>query len=189
VTASFDYRLSPVTTLGGGVGAGLGGVITVVPPSASGAPPANPRRFLVLPGWEATLSYSRRLLDGHGNWPFLVLGISGGGSGASTRQETLGTPPIGASPPSTSSLYAIDVRAGLLLGKTFWKTLSPYAALRGFGGPVLWEYAGSSVTGTDRYHYQVGGGLVTALPRGFDMFVEGVPLGERAITLGVGKAL
>jgi hypothetical protein len=45
------------------------------------------------------------------------------------------------------------------------------------------------VTGTDRYHYQVGGGLVTALPGGFDMFVEGVPLGERAITLGVGKAL
>jgi hypothetical protein len=183
VTASFDYRLSPVTTLGGGVGAGLGGVITVVPPSASGAPPGNPQRFLVLPGWEATLSYSRRLLDGHGNWPFLVLGISGGASGASTREETLGPPP------GTSSLYAIDVRAGLLLGKTFWKTLSPYVALRGFGGPVLWEYAGSSVTGTDRYHYQVGGGLVTALPEGFDIFVEGIPLGERAITLGVGKAL
>jgi hypothetical protein len=29
--------------------------------------------------------------------------------------------------------------------------------------------------------------MVTILPRGFDVFVEGIPLGERAVTLGVGK--
>ena len=34
---------------------------------------------------------------------------------------------------------------------------------------------------------QLGAGLVTALPRGFDVFVEGVPLGERALTMGAGK--
>jgi hypothetical protein len=43
------------------------------------------------------------------------------------------------------------------------------------------------VNGTDRYHYQVGAGLVISLVQGFDVFVEGVPLGERAVTLGGGK--
>jgi hypothetical protein len=177
-----DYRPSPETTFGGGIGAGLGGVITVVPPSAPGASLPNPQRFLVLPGWEVTLTYSRRLLDGRGRWPFLVLGISGGASGAWTREETLAAPT-----PPTSTLYAFDLRAGLIVGKTLWKTLSPYAAVRGFGGPVIWQYGGSSLTGTDRYHFQIGAGLVTALPRAFDVFVEGVPLGERAVTLGMGK--
>jgi hypothetical protein len=179
VTASADYRLSPETTIGGGLGAGLGGALGVAASSAMGA-----RRFLVLPGWEATFAYSRRLLDGRGKAPFLVLGVSGGASGAWTRQEVLS----GEAPP-TSTLYAFDVRAGLIVGKTLWNKLSPYAAVRGFGGPVLWGYEGQTEIGSDRYHFQVGAGLVTALPRGFDVFVEGVPLGERAVTLGLGKAL
>jgi hypothetical protein len=180
VTASIDYRLSPQTTFGGGVGAGLGGVLGVTPATPSGAPPAMPQRFLVLPGWELTLSYSRRLLDGRGKIPFLVLGLSGGASGGWTQQEHV-------KDPSTSSLYAFDFRAGLIVGKTLWNTLSPYAAVRAFGGPVVWSYMGSTLLGTDLYHFQLGAGLVTALPRGFDVFVEGVPLGERAVTLGAGK--
>jgi hypothetical protein len=178
VTASADYRLSPETTFGGGVGAGLGGVIGVETRAG-----ALPTRYLVLPGWEATLSYSRRLLDGRGKAPFLVLGLSGGGSGAWTRKEVLSGPT-----PETSTLYAFDVRAGLIVGKTFWNTLSPYAVLRAFGGPILWGYNGQTVFGTDLYHVQLGAGLVTVLPHRFDVFVEGVPLGERAVTLGVGKA-
>jgi hypothetical protein len=177
VTASADYRLSPETTLGGGVGAGLGGVIGV-----ETTPGASPTRYLVLPGWELTVSYSRRLLDGRGKAPFLVLGISGGGSGAWTRKEVLTGPS-----PGTSTLYAFDFRAGLILGKTFWNTLSPYAVVRGFGGPIAWGYGGQTVFATDLYHFQLGAGLVTLLPRGFDVFVEGVPLGERAVTLGAGK--
>jgi hypothetical protein len=177
VTASADYRLSPETTFGLGAGAGLGGVIGVTTTGAR-----NPTRFLVLPGWEVTASYSRRLLDGRGKKPFLVLGLSGGGSGAWTRQEILAGPT-----PATSTLYAFDFRAGLTVGKTLWNKLSPYAAVRAFGGPILWGYQGQTVFGTDLYHFQLGAGLVTVLPRGFDMFVEGVPLGERAVTLGVGK--
>jgi hypothetical protein len=174
VTASVDYRLSPTSTIGGGIGAGLGGLMTV-----------GVRRFVVLPGWEFTFSYSRRLLDGRGKAPFLVFGISGGGSGASTREQVhAGYGPV---PSGTEGLYAFDVRAALTVGKTFWNTLSPYAAVRAFGGPVFWSYDGKSLLGTDQYHVQVGGGLVTALPRGFDVFVEGVPLGERAVTLGAGK--
>ena len=175
VTASVDYRLSPETTFGGGVGAGLGGVISVIPQAG-----AAPQRFLILPGWEVTLAYSRRLLDGRGKSPFVVLGISGGASGARTE-------PDGVASAQTSSLYAFDIRAGLIVGKTFWNTLSPYAAVRAFGGPVIWSFGGNSEFGSDLYHFQLGGGLVTALARGFDVFVEGVPLGERAVTLGAGK--
>ncbi len=172
VTASADVRLSPTTTVGGGAGVGLGGLITM-----------GAQRFRVLPGWEVTGSYSRRLLDGRGKLPFLVLGISGGASGASTRLEV-----YSGATPATTGFYAIDIRAGLTVGKTFWNQLSPYAALRAFGGPVLWGQGGKTQLESDLYHVQLGGGLVTALPRGFDVFVEGVPLGERALTMGVGKA-
>ena len=169
VSASVDYRLSPTTTFGGGVGAGVQGLITV-----------GARRFRVQPGWEATLSYSRQLLDGRGGKPFMVLGISGGGSGASTREEGYVT---------TAGLYAFDVRAGLTFGKTFWNRISPYAAARVFGGPVFWSYGAQAVLGGDQYHFQMGIGVVGALERGFDAFVEGIGAGERALTLGVGKTL
>jgi hypothetical protein len=179
VTASVDYRFSPVMTFGGGLGAGLGGVIGL-----PGSTPAAPsRRFLITPGWEVTLSYSLRILDGRRARPFMVLGISGGGSGAWTRQEEA----TGGTLPGASGFYAFDIRGGLIVGKTLWNTLSPYAAVRAFGGPVFWSVEGSTHLGTDEYHFQLGGGLVTALPHGFDVFVEGVPLGERAMTLGAGK--
>ncbi len=171
MTVSADYRLSPTTTVGGGVGVGLGGLITM-----------GAQRFRVLPGWELTGSYSRRLLDGRGKLPFLVLGISGGASGATTRQEVYGVPA-----PGTTGFYAFDVRAGLTVGKTFWNTLSPYAVFRAFGGPVLWGQGGKTQLEGDLYHVQLGAGLVTVLPRAFDVFVEGVPLGERALTMGLGK--
>jgi len=173
ITASVDYRRSPETTFGGGVGVGLGGLMS-----------SGPRRFLVLPGWELTFAYSRRLLDGRGKLPFLLLGISAGGSGASTREEVTRGPE-----PGRTGLYAFDARVGITIGKTFWNTLSPYAVARAFGGPVLWSLDGKSVLAGDLYHVQLGAGVVTALPRGFDVFVEGVPLGERAVTLGLGKSL
>jgi hypothetical protein len=107
--------------------------------------------------------------------------VSGGGSGARTREEVF----VG--PAASAGLYAFDVRVGLTVGKTFFDTLSPYATLRAFGGPILWGYEGKTVLAGDLYHVQFGGGLVTALPRGFDVFVEGIPLGERAVVLGAGK--
>ncbi len=171
VTASADYLISPTTTIGGGLGAGLGGLIKV-----------GAQRFKVQPGWEVTFAYSRRLLDGRGGRPFMLLSIAGGGSGATTRQEGYATA-------GTAGLYAFDVRGGLTVGKTFFNTISPYGTARLFGGPVFWSYGGKSVLGGDQYHFQVGLGLVTALKRGFDVFVEGIGAGERALTLGVGKTL
>jgi hypothetical protein len=172
VTAGVEYRLSPQSTFGGGVGAGLGGVMTI-----------GPERFRIEPGWLLTLSYSRRILDGAGRLPFLVFGVSGGASGAGTHQEL-----VPAAKAEDATLYALDVRVGLTLGKTFWNTLSPYVAARAFGGPVIWSYAASTVVTGDLYHVQLGLGAVTALPRGFDLFAEVVPLGERAVTVGGGKS-
>jgi hypothetical protein len=170
-SASLEYRLGPDMTVGGGAGAGLGGHFLV-----------GAERFKVLPGWLVTATWSRRLLDGAGRAPFLLIGLAAGASGASTRKET--TAPA----PETAALYAIDVRVALTVGKTFWNTLTPYASARAFGGPVFWSYRGQSLFGGDKYHFQLAAGLVAALPRGFDVFVDGAPLGERAVTLGAGKA-
>jgi len=170
-TASVDYRISSTSTFGGGAGVGTGGTLT-----------AGARRFRISPGWEVTAAYSRRLLDGRGRLPFLLLSIAGGGSGAWTREDVFTGPT-----PGTTRLFAFDIRAGLTVGKTFWNVLSPYAVFRAFGGPVIWAYDGKTVVAGDRYHVQLGAGLVTSLPRGVDVFVEGVPLGERGLTLGAGR--
>ena len=77
---------------------------------------------------------------------------------------------------------------GALVGKTFWKTLSPYVGARVFGGPVFWRFADEDVTGTDRYHYQLAAGLLASLPKGVDVYAELAPLGERSVAVGGGVA-
>ena len=171
VSAAFDLRWSETSTLSFGAGASLGGSMKL-----------DATRYTILPGWLFTVSYSRRLLDGRGAMPFLLLGVSGGGSGASTREVTYGK----RAAPASAFLYAFDIRVGLTVGKTFWNVLSPYAAVRAFGGPVIWKLAGKTRTGTDRYHVQTAAGMVCSLPRGVDLFAEVAPLGERSVTLGGG---
>lgn len=81
------------------------------------------------------------------------------------------------------SLYsAFDARLGVVAGYTIFDRVTPYLTARAFGGPVF--YAGQ--TGTDLYHYQFGLGLVVALPLGFDLSAEFVPLGEQRVTGAVG---
>jgi hypothetical protein len=53
---------------------------------------------------------------------------------------------------------------------------------------VLWSIAGASASGTDAYHYQLGAGVAVRAGR-VDVAAEGVPLGERAVVVGVGLAL
>jgi hypothetical protein len=73
----------------------------------------------------------------------------------------------------------------LAAGYTFLDALSPYAVVRVFGGPVFWHYQESSVIGTDLYHVQLGAGLAWRIKGKVDLFMKGVPLGERAITGGI----
>jgi hypothetical protein len=172
VSASLEYRTSATTTWGGGAGAGVGGLMVV-----------NGTRYTIRPGWLLTATYSRRLLDGRGRAPFLLLGVALGGSGGSTREQTF-APTV----PATSFLYAFDLRGGLTVGKTFFNVLSPYASLWVFGGPLLWTLQGKTVVGGDKYHVRGAVGLAVALPRGFDAYAEGAPGGERGVTMGFGKS-
>lgn len=83
------------------------------------------------------------------------------------------------------SWWAFDARGGVTVGKTFAEHWVPYVSARGFGGPVFWQHAGAGVTGGDRYHFTIGGGLIVRLPRSLDVTLEGMPLGEQSVALGV----
>jgi hypothetical protein len=84
---------------------------------------------------------------------------------------------------------AFDLRVGAELGVELGRVFRPYALGRAFGGPVFWRYQGDAVDGTDTHHYQFGVGASVRLAKAFNLFAEGVPLGERAVSLGVGLAL
>jgi hypothetical protein len=83
---------------------------------------------------------------------------------------------------------AFDLRLGGELGANLAGFLHPYALGRVFGGPVYWRYAGNAVTGTDIHHYQIGAGVAVGLGHALSLFVEGVPLGEQAVTAGASVA-
>ena len=75
----------------------------------------------------------------------------------------------------------------MAVGKTIAHVVTPYLLARAFGLPILWRYQDASTIGTDAYHYQLGAGVVVRVGA-FDIDVEGVPLGERAIVGGGGYA-
>ncbi|HEY2407361.1 MAG TPA: hypothetical protein VGI10_15225 [Polyangiaceae bacterium] len=89
---------------------------------------------------------------------------------------------------SSVGYEAFDLRVGAEFGVDVAKVLRPYALARAFGGPVYWRYQGSAVTGTDTHHYQFGAGFALLLSKRVNAFAEGVPLGERAVSLGIGSA-
>jgi hypothetical protein len=91
-------------------------------------------------------------------------------------------------PNEAPSFTALDFRLGGTVGKTIGGVFIPYASLRAFGGPIFYRYAGAAVTGTDLYKYQIGGGFALRL-KFVDAFVEGIPLGERGISAGLGITL
>lgn len=131
----------------------------------------------VAPGWVVAVSGSYQLFGDPGRVPFLVATLTFGTSGTHTTQRG------GAG--ETTHLAATDLRVGAMFGYTFYNRVSPYAAVRAFGGPVAWHHAGLGYTGTDRHHYTLGGGLSVSLPLGLDLRVDGSAVGERSISAGV----
>ena len=81
-------------------------------------------------------------------------------------------------------LTAVDFRASAVVGKTIFDRLTLYAAGRVFGGPVSFDP--ETATGSDTHHYAVGAGASLRLPKAFDVFVEGSPLGEQSLNVGAG---
>jgi hypothetical protein len=167
VTASLERRVGNRWTLGVALGSTLVGKLQ--PPGAS---------FDLSPGPLLTLTGSFRALDEGKVAPFLLLTASLG-SGVSW------TTPSGGG--ASQSFWAFDGRVGVAAGKTIADVVTPYLLARAFGLPVLWRYQGASTVGNDAYHYQLGLGAVVRI-HAFDVEVEGVPLGERAIVVGGGYA-
>jgi hypothetical protein len=124
------------------------------------------------------LGGSYRLLDPDGVRPFVLATVGLTMSAVQTQIETAA---------ATRALYsAFDARGGFAVGWSIAHVLSPYLLGRVFGGPVYWRYQNEKETGTDVHHFQVGGGVSLALRNGFDLFVEGVPLGELGLSGGAG---
>lgn len=84
---------------------------------------------------------------------------------------------------------ALDLRVGVTVGTTLFDMLTPYAVARAFGGPAFWNYRGEPTVGTDVSHVQLGAGLALLIATRLDVFVEGIPLGEQAIAVGLTLAL
>jgi hypothetical protein len=134
-------------------------------------------RYDLSAGPTGAIGAAYRIVDGQ---PFVTLSLQLSAATADTRRED------GASP---SRYTAFDLRLGVIAGLTLFERLSPYVLARGFGGPVFWHYLGRARTGTDVSHYQIGAGASFVIAERLDLFVEGVPLGERALAGGATIAL
>lgn len=160
---TLDYRPLRRITLEAGAGPFLAGSIT-----------ANSVRTMMAPGFAGIAGASWRVLDPDGAIPFVLLGV---------QLSTISSTTAG-----NVGYNAFDLRGSVAVGTTILDVLTPYVVGRAFGGPVYWRDMGAAVTGTDDHHWQVGGGVSLVLVRKFDVFVEGVPLGEVGATAGAGMA-
>src|SRR5262249_12727764 len=141
-TVSIDWRVGPRITLGA-----MAGVTT------TGTLRAYGQSFDISPGPLFTAAISYRALDEGDATPFVLLTASLGVSLVQTKP----TAPAGG---SNETMTAYDGRIGIAAGKTIARVVTPYVLARTFGLPILWRYQGTSVDGTDVYHYQLGAGLV-----------------------------
>jgi len=137
----------------------------------------NGGRARLGPGPTGFFGFGLPIIANRGAIPFVQLSATL----AATRVATLG-PGRNEGP----SFTAFDLRTAATAGYQFdW--FVPYVAGRVFGGPIFYRYAGEAVTGTDLNKYQVAGGFAASLfRRSLDLFVEGVPLGERGVSAGFG---
>jgi hypothetical protein len=168
--ATLDYRYTARWTFEVGLGSILSGQLRTG--SAS---------YDFSPGVLAAAGASWRVLDNEDLRPFFLLTSQIAYVATTTRENgSVASPAVG--------YHALDVRVGAVAGWTLWRALNPYALLRAFGGPIAWQAQGNTELGTDVHHYQVGAGLLAVVGGAVDLFVEGVPLGERALTAGAGLA-
>lgn len=175
IAAEVPLSRAPTSTFSLQIGAGGIGNGALVS-NASGANPS--RVYDIGPGFSAFTGLAWRVLDAKDDFtPFIHLTATLSFSHAATRSAV-----------SNDRYSAVDFRFGAIIGKTLGDSgITPYVAARAFGGPVFWRLDGESVTGTDLYKYQLGGGLSLALfDRKIDVFVEGIGLGERGLAAGIG---
>jgi hypothetical protein len=127
-------------------------------------------------GLSIALSASYRMLEENPKRPFAILTGTFGYAAAKTQE-----------PARASVAYnAFDLRLGAAVGKTFADLFAVYLTARVFGGPIFWKLRDEAVTGTDLYKYQLGMGASVSPLKHVDLFIEGIPVGERALSFGGG---
>jgi len=137
-------------------------------------------RYELGPGPVGSLALSYRILDGRDDYlPFILVNGAFSASTVATEAQQ--------APFEEARMSAFDFRGALIVGKVFLDALAPYAVVRGFGGPILWERGGAEFNGSDQHHYQLGAGALVSAGL-FDAFFEIIPLGERATTVGAAVA-
>jgi len=171
--AMLAYLPSTRLVLQAGAGVALGGGLTL----ADG-------EYRFSPGPIAMLGADYRAFD-DGRYSLLLTSALSFASARTHPPDVANADSAGAS----AAYTAFDLRLGAQFGIALGRVAIPYALARVFGGPVFWRYRGQAVTGTDTHHYQLGAGLAVRAAKALSFFVEGVPLGERAIAIGVGWSL
>jgi len=164
--ASLAYLPTARLVLQAGVGAAFGGSLTT--PDA---------RYQFSPGPTALVGADFRAFDDGRYFLLLTSGLSL----ATARTHAAGETSVG--------YEAFDLRLGVQFGVELANIVRPYATARVFGGPIFWRYRDEAVTGTDTHHYQLGAGVAVRVSKALNLFAEGIPLGEQAISAGVGLAL
>ncbi len=134
------------------------------------------------PGPIASVGASFRVVDEKRVIPYVVISTSVAGLGTETRATNVDDTKKG----GRGSYDAFDFRVGVTVGKTFANLVSPYLALRAFGGPVFFADQGKTSVGTDIYHVQPAVGLALILPAHLDAFLEAAPYFERGFNGGIG---
>jgi hypothetical protein len=165
--ANLDYLATPAWTFELVVGSILGGGLQ--------SPTSD---FKFSPGLLIAGGAAWRVLEASAAQPFVLVTAQLAFVTASTKESN--------SAADSVRYTAIDGRVGASAGWPILQAFTPYLFARAFGGPVLWELGGSSQTGTDVHHYQIGAGLLFRVARTVDVFAEGAPLGERVASMGAG---
>jgi hypothetical protein len=166
VAASFGRRFGERTTVRLSLGAIVGGELL-----------GEGRAYRIGPGWLLGVSGAHRLFGLPEHAHFVTLGLSFGAASSATEE-------IGGAGES-ERISASDLRVSVLGGVTLWRTWSPYAVVRGFGGPVSFRQLGRDRTGSDVHHYAIGAGSAVGLPFGLQGAVEYTALGERTLSAGL----
>lgn len=90
----------------------------------------------------------------------------------------------------TAPWVALDARLSLTVSRTFWDVLTPYAAVRALGGPILWSNRPASspegggerdAIGSDPRHVQLAVGLGISPHPAFGLHIEWDYFGERGV--------
>jgi hypothetical protein len=168
---SFVGVLKNNLVLGAAIGPHMGGQIESL---GRGAPVDT---WTIRPGVVWSLTVARRFFATKPHIPFLLVVGTFSGSSTSTRRESDG---------ASAGLHALDIKGDVSVGWTVGNAWSPYLAVRGFGGPVLWRGADDSrIFGSDLYHVSLALGFNLSIVNRVSAYFDGAFLGMRGLSGGV----